>query len=62
MAEPPRFAQKTSVKIIGIGSNSKVFASSTVTAAKNKMTVMLSMNIASRAEIVPKQMSRGTVW
>ena len=47
VAEPPRFAQKISDRIIGTGSIFNNFANSTVTAAKNKITVMLSINIAS---------------
>ena len=49
--EPPRFAQKISVRIIGTGLNQSSFASSTVTAASNRMTVILSLNIASTADI-----------
>ena len=52
VAEPPRFAQKISEIIIGIGLNFNRFASSTVTAAKNKITVILSMNIARIADII----------
>lgn len=36
VAEPPRFAQNISDKIIGTGLNLSSFASSTVTAARNK--------------------------
>ncbi len=52
VAEPPRFAQKISDKIMGIGSNFSVCANSTVTAARNKITVILSMNMASTADII----------
>lgn len=47
VAEPPRFAQNTSDRIIGTGSNFSSCASSIVTAARNRMTVILSINIAS---------------
>ena len=50
VAAPPRFAQNISDKIMGMGLNFNNFASSNVTAAKNKITVMLSMNIASTAD------------
>ena len=59
VAEPPRFAQKISDKIIGTGLNFNNFASSTVTAAKNKMTVMLSMNMAKNADIIMKAINSG---
>ena len=52
VAEPPRFAQNISDNIIGTGLNFNSCASSTVTAARNRMTVMLSMNIASTADII----------
>ena len=45
VAEPPKFAQNTSDRIIGTGSKCNSFASSIVTAARNKITVILSMNI-----------------
>ena len=51
VAEPPRFAQNTSESIMGIGLNFRSCASSTVTAARNRITVILSMNIESIADI-----------
>ena len=47
VADPPRFAQKISARIIGTGLNFNSCESSTVTAARNRITVILSMNIAS---------------
>ena len=47
VALPPRLAQNTSDRIIGTGLNFKSCDNSTVTAARNRITVMLSMNIAS---------------
>ena len=61
VAEPPRLAQKISEMIMGMGLNFKSFASSTVTAAKNRITVMLSMNMASTAERSIKARNSGTV-
>ena len=58
VAAPPRFAQNTSEIIIGIGSNFKSCASSTVTAARNRITVMLSMNIDRNADITIKTMNK----
>ena len=52
VAEPPRFAQKISERIIGTGLNFSKPESSIVTVAKNKMTVMLSINIASTPDII----------
>ena len=43
--EPPKFAQKISARIIGTGLNFKSPESSTVTAERNKITVIESMNI-----------------
>ncbi len=59
VAEPPRFAQKISDKIMGIGLNLKRCESSIVTVAKNKITVMLSINIASMADKSIKVMNSG---
>ena len=59
VAEPPRFAQKISDIIIGIGLNFNKFASSTVTAARNKITVILSINIASSADIIINVINNG---
>lgn len=61
VAEPPRLAQKISARIIGTGSKYSVLASSAVTAARNRITVMLSMNMARSADITIKQISSGTV-
>ena len=47
VAEPPRFAQKISERIMGTGLNFRSLESSMVTAARNRITVMLSINIAS---------------
>ena len=52
VAEPPRFAQKISDRIIGTGLNFKSCDNSTVTAARNKITVMLSINIDNTADII----------
>ena len=46
VAEPPRFAQKISDKIIGTGLNSRSCDNSMVTAARNRITVILSINMA----------------
>ena len=50
VAEPPRLAQNISDKIIGTGLNFNNCDSSIVTAARNKITVILSMNIASTVD------------
>ena len=46
VAEPPRFAQNTSDNIIGIGLNFNNCDNSIVTAAKKRITVILSINMA----------------
>ena len=46
VALPPKLAQKISAIITGIGLNLSVLASLIVTAARNKITVIESMNIA----------------
>ena len=61
VAEPPRFAQKISEMIIGTGLNFNSLASSTVAAARNRMTVMLSINIARTLLITMNTMNSGTV-
>ena len=61
VAEPPRFAQKTSLSIIGTGSKFSNLASSIVIAAKNRITVMLSINMASTADMHINAMNSGTV-
>ena len=53
---PPRFAQNISARMNGIGSKRRSLASSIVTAARNKMTVMLSINIDSTADNSMKAM------
>lgn len=52
VAAPPRLAQKICAKMTGTGSKRSSCASSTVTAAKNKMTVMLSINIDRTAAMI----------
>jgi len=61
VALPPRFAQNTSDKIIGTGLNLRSCASSIVTAARNMITVMLSINIERTADITINVMKIGTV-
>ena len=61
VAEPPRLAQKISASTIGTGSNLRSCESSTVTAAKNRMTVILSMNMASTALITIKVTKIGKI-
>ena len=61
VAEPPRFAQKISVRIMGTGLNRRSWPSSTVTAARNRITVMLSMNMDSPADISMNAIKMGTV-
>ena len=60
VAEPPRFAQNISDRIIGIGLNFNNSASSIVTAARNRITVMLSINIASTKDSSIKVRNNGT--
>ena len=54
VAEPPRFEQKISEMMSGTGSNFNSFDSSTVAAARNRMTVMLSINMASTLDMIMK--------
>ena len=61
VALPPRFAQKISERITGTGLNFKSFASSTVTAARNSITVIESINIARTADIIINVMKTGMV-
>ena len=56
VAEPPKFAQNISVISIGIGLNFRSFASSRVAVAKKSITVMLSINMASAADIIINKM------
>ncbi len=48
--DPPKLAQNISASIIDIGLKSKRNESSTVTAAKNKITVMESINMERTAD------------
>ena len=59
VAAPPRLAQKTSARTMGMGSNFRSRDSSTVTAARNRMTVILPMNMLRNAEISIKTMNSG---
>ena len=61
VAEPPRLAQKISAMIIGTGLNFRSLPSSTVAAARNRITVMLSMNMARMLLFTMKTMKSGTV-
>ena len=61
VAEPPRFAQNTSAKIIGTGLNFNNCESSTVTAARKRITVILSINIANTDDIIMNVIKIGTV-
>ena len=58
VAAPPRLEQKISAMIIGIGSIPSRFVSSTVTEARNRTTVMLSINIDRTADISMKMTNR----
>ena len=60
VAEPPRLAQKISERIIGMGSIFKSLPSSTVTAARKRITVILSINIDRTAEMSIKVIKSGT--
>ena len=59
VAEPPRLAQKISAIITGTGLKFTTSASSTVTAARNRITVMLSMNMDSIPDTSIKATSIG---
>jgi len=61
VALPPKLAQKISARNMGTGSKRRVRPSSAVTAARNRMTVMLSMNMDSTAAMTMKHTSSGTV-
>ena len=61
VADPPRFAQKISEIIIGTGLNFNSCANSTVTAAKKRITVILSINIANMADITINVIKIGIV-
>ena len=60
VAAPPRFAQKISARIIGTGLYFSIRDSSIVTVARNRTTVMLSMNIDRKPDMHMKQIRRGT--
>ena len=60
VAEPPRLAQNTSASITGIGEKPSNPASSTVTDARKRITVMESINIASTKDITIKVIKIGT--
>ena len=60
VADPPRFAQNTSARIIGTGLNFNSCDSSIVTAARNRITVILSMNIARIPDNTIKVTNSGT--
>ena len=61
VAVPPRLEQKTSAKIIGTGLNFNNCESSTVTAARNRITVILAMNIERNADRIIKVIRIGTI-
>ena len=61
VADPPRFAQKISASIKGTGSNLRADDNSIVTAARKRITVMLSMNIAKTAESIMEVKNTGTI-
>ena len=60
VADPPRFAQKISDRIMGTGLQCNSWHSSTVTAAKKRITVMLSMNMDRKADMIIKVIKMGT--
>ena len=60
VAEPPKFAQKISDKISGTGLNLSNFDNSMVTAARNKITVILSINIAKTVDKTKNVIKIGT--
>ena len=62
VADPPRFAQKISARIIGTGLNFNSCESSTVTAARNRITVILSINIASTKDRSINVIKIGMIW
>ena len=62
VAAPPKFAQNISDIISGTGSNLSTLESSTVTAARNSTTVILSMNMASTPDMHIKHTRSGTTW
>ena len=60
VAEPPKLAQKISDRIMGMGSILRSLPSSIVTVARNRMTVMESMNMARKADMTMKAIMSGT--
>ncbi|MBA7663124.1 hypothetical protein ES703_71163 [subsurface metagenome] len=60
VAAPPVLAAKISAIITGTGSNLSRRESSIVTMARNKSTVMLSMNMERKPESSMKTISMGT--
>ena len=60
VAAPPTLEAKISAMIIGTGSNFSILASSMVTVARKRSTVMLSMNIARKPERSMKVSRMGT--
>lgn len=62
VADPPRLAQKISARIIGTGLNFSSCDSSTVTAARNRITVILSINIASTKDRSINVIKIGIIW
>ena len=61
VADPPKFAQKISDRITGTGLNFNSCASSTVTAARNRITVILSINMDRKLAININVMKIGMV-
>ena len=61
VAEPPKFAQKISAKTMLSGLNFSILESSTVTAARKRITVIESMNIARTNEISMKEIKIGII-
>ena len=60
VAAPPRLAVKISAIIRGMGSNFSKWAKRTLATARNRITVMLSMNMDSTADRIIKQIISGT--
>ena len=60
VAEPPRLAQNISAIITGTGLKFTISLSSTVTAARKRITVMLSINMDSTPDTSMKAMRIGT--
>ena len=60
VAAPPRLAVKISAIIRGMGSNFSKWARRTLATSRNRITVMLSMNMDSTADRIIKQIISGT--